>query len=174
MKRRSRYADEVIAYVLAKRAKNVKWNEIKEGIKQEFGLKPPSERQMRDWFHELGGAASDPDRILRERLVQVTKATTPFAIFSAQKLLFEQGIPELVKAWGQGEDPWIAGGTMLLSMLEQTVGSETYNKIIKQYEQIREQRAEKLEGLKDQQNHLGPGLPPGWVRKAETGKEPEK
>ncbi len=174
MKRRSRYADEVIAYVLAKRARNVKWNEIKDGIKQEFGLKPPSERQMRDWFNEMGGAASDPDRILKERLVQVTKATTPFAIFSAQKLLFEQGIPELVKAWGQGEDPWIAGGTMMLSMLEQTVGSETYNKIIKQYEQIREQRTEKLKGLKDQQNLLGPGLPPGWVRKTEIGKEREK
>ncbi len=160
MKRRSRYADEVIAYVLARRSKGIKWREIKEGIKQEFGLKSPSERAMREWCNEFGGNA-DADRLLKERLIQVTKATTPFAIFSAQRTLFEQGIPELVNAWGRGENPWIAGGTMVLSMLENTVGSDTYETIIKQYQQIREQRVEKLVGLKDQQ---GPGLPQGWVR----------
>lgn len=166
MKRRSRYADEVIAYTLAQRAKGVKWKEVTRGIKEEFGITPPSERQMRDWYMEMGVSSADPERVLRERLLQVTRATTPFAIFTAQKQLFQKGIPELVEAWGRNEDPWIAGGTMVLSMLEQTVGAETYDEITRRYEKVRRQRKEQPVGIKEQQ-----GLPPGWVREEARKKE---
>jgi len=169
MKRRSRYPDKVIAYALAQRGRGTKWKDIVDGIKQEFGIRPPSERQMRDWYKELGGGSADPERLLRESLVQVARATTPLAAFAAQKLAIQQVVPELVEAWRKGESPWIAGGTMIVSMLEQTVGSDTYDAIIRRYQQIREERGEKLVSLKDQE-----ALLPGWIRTEESEERREQ
>ena len=136
MKRRSRYSDKVIAFALAERRRGVKWKEIVDGIRREFGIKPPTERQMRDWYKELGGGSADPERLLRENLIKVARATTPIAAFTTQKFVIEQ-VPTLVEAWKQGRDPWIAGGVMILSMLEQTAGTETFDKILDEYQEMR-------------------------------------
>ena len=149
MQRKSRYADKVMAYVLAQRGKGAKWKEIIEGVKQEFNMTPPSERQMRTWFEKFSGNATDPERRLKENLIQVVRDSTPLAAFTGQKLLVQQ-VPKLVEAWQRGDDPWIAGGMMILSQLEETVGSDLFDDIIARYQQTREARKEKLTGLKGQ------------------------
>lgn len=162
MKRRSRYPDKVIAYALAERSKGVRWKEITEGIKQTFGIKPPTERQMRDWYKELGGAG-DPERLLRESLVKVARAATPWAAFATQKHLVEQ-VPALVEAWKEGKDPWIFGGIMVLSMLEQTTGTEAFNRILEEYQRVRKE--EIATGIREQDLYPREisGLPPGWTK----------
>ena len=136
MKRRSRYGDKVIAFAVAERKRGVKWKEIVDAIGRHFGIKPPTERQMRKWYQEFGADAADPEKLLRENLVKVARATTPVAAFATQKFAVEQ-VPALVDAWKQGKDPWIAGGVMVLSMLEQTVGSEKFNQIIEEFRKNR-------------------------------------
>ena len=135
MKRRSRYSDKVIAFALTERSRGARWKEVTEGIQRQFGIKPPTERQMREWYKEFGGTG-DPERVLRENLIQVARATTPVAAFTTQKYVMEQ-VPTLVEAWKEGKDPWIAGGIMVLSMLEQTAGTETFDKILNEYQEIR-------------------------------------
>ena len=136
MKRKSRYNDKVIAFAVAERRRGVKWKEIVEAIGRHFGMKPPTERQMRKWYQEFGVDAVDPEKLLRENLVKVARATTLNAVFTTQKFAVEQ-VPTLVEAWKQGKDPWTAGGIMVLSLLEQTVGSKRFNRIIVEYQKTR-------------------------------------
>ena len=137
MKRRSRYDDKVIAFAVTERRRGAKWKEIVNTIAHHFAIKPPTERQMRKWYQEYGIDAGDPERLLRENLVKVARATTPIAAFATQKFAVEQ-VPYLVEAWKQGKDPWIAGGIMVLSMLEQTIGSHKFNQLVKEYQLTRQ------------------------------------
>jgi len=139
LKRKSRYDDKVIAFAVAERKRGVRWKEIVDAIGRHFGIKPPTERQMRKWYQEFGVDAADPEKLLRENLVKVARATTPVAAFATQKFAVEQ-VPALVDAWKQGKDPWIAGGVMVLSMLEQTVGSDKFNAILSEFQKTRKGR----------------------------------
>lgn len=136
MRRKSRYGDKVVAFAVAERKRGVKWKAIVEAIGRHFGIKPPTERQMRKWFQEFGVDDTDPEKLLRENLVKVARATTPIAAFATQKYLIEK-VPMLVDALNQGKDVWIAGGAMVLSMLEQMVGSEKFNRIVEEYQKTR-------------------------------------
>ena len=136
MKRKSRYGDKVIAFAVAERRRGVKWNEIVDAIARHFAIKPPTARQMRKWYQEFGVDASDPEKLLKENLIKVARATTPIAAFATQKYAIEQ-VPALVEAWKQGKDPWTAGGIMMLSLLEQTVGTEKFNQILEEYQKSR-------------------------------------
>lgn len=136
MKRKSRYDDKVIAFAVAERRRGVKWKEIVDAIASHFAIKPPTERQMRKWYQEFGIDAVDPEKLLKENLVKVARATTPIAAFATQKYAIEQ-VPNLVEAYKQGKDPWIAGGIMVLSMLEQTIGTEKFNQLLDEYQKTR-------------------------------------
>jgi hypothetical protein len=136
LKRKSRYDDKVIAFAVAERKRGVKWKEIVDAIGRHFGIKPPTERQMRKWYEEFGIDAVDPEKLLKENLVKVARATTTMAAFTSQKFMVEQ-VPTLVEAWKKGEDPWIAGGIMVLRMLEQTVGTAKFDLILEKYQKTR-------------------------------------
>jgi len=136
LKRKSRYGDKVIAFAVAERRRGVKWKEIVNAIARHFAIKPPTERQMRKWYQEFGVDASDPEKLLKENLIKVARATTPIAAFATQKYAIEQ-VPALVEAWKQGQDPWTAGGIMMLSLLEQTVGTEKFDQILDEYQKSR-------------------------------------
>jgi len=127
LKRKSRYGDKVIAFAVTERRRGVKWNEIVDAIARHFAIKPPTARQMRKWYQEYGVDAVDPEKLLKENLIKVARATTPIA----------EQVPTLVEAWKQGKDPWTAGGIMVLSMLEQTVGTEKFNQILEEYQKSR-------------------------------------
>ena len=154
MKRKSRYEDKVIAFAVAERRRGVKWKEIVDAIASHFAIKPPTERQMRKWYQEFGVDAVDPEKLLKENLVKVARATTPIAAFATQKYAIEQ-VPNLVEAYKQGKDPWIAGGIMVLSMLEQTVGTEKFNELLDEYQKTRERNI--IPGMADgeRQTDLG-------------------
>jgi hypothetical protein len=137
LKRKSRYDDKVIAFAVTERRRGVKWKEIVDAIAHHFAIKPPTERQMRKWYKEYGGDTADPEKLLRENLVKVARATTPIAAFATQKFAIEQ-VPSLVEAGKQGKDLWIAGGIMVLSILEQTVGSDKFNQLLQEYQLTRQ------------------------------------
>jgi len=136
LKRKSRYDDKVIAFAVTERRRGAKWKEIVSTIAHHFAIKPPTERQMRKWYKEYGVDTADPEKLLRENLVKVARAATPMAAFATQKYVVEQ-VPALVEAWKQGKNPWTAGGIMVLSMLEQTVGTEKFNQLLEEYQKSR-------------------------------------
>ena len=132
----ARVFSEAIAFAVAERRRGVKWNEIVDAIACHFAIKPPTARQMRKWYQEYGVDAIDPEKLLKEKLVKVARATTPIAAFATQKYAIEQ-VPVLVEAWKQGKDPWTAGGIMVLSLLEQTIGTEKFDQILDEYQKGR-------------------------------------
>jgi len=62
VKRRSHYSDKVIAFALAMRSRGIRWKQIESGIREAFEIKPPSERQMRNWYKEFSGSVTG-DRV---------------------------------------------------------------------------------------------------------------
>lgn len=138
MKRRSRYPDKVIAFALTERARGTPWKKIAADIRAEFDIRSPSERQMRDWYKEWGAGPSDPEMLMRQTLINTVRAAAPAAAFAIQKIAIEQGVPALMEAWQQGKDPQVAGGVMILSMLEKQLGSEIYDKAVNEYQRMRE------------------------------------
>ena len=145
MKRKSQYPDKVIAYALAQRSNRAKWKEIQDGIRREFGIKPPSDRQMRKWCKEFGGDSNGPESILRQTLVEMTKASAPWAAFTTQKFVIDQ-VSTIVDAWKRGEKPWIVGGIIIMSVFEEMVGSDMLDEILHRYEEGRAGRQKKLIG----------------------------
>ncbi len=145
MKRSSRYPDKVIAYALAQRSNRVRWKEIQDGIRREFGIRPPSDRRMREWCKEFGGGSNQPEEIFRQTLMEMARAATPWAAFTTQKFVIDQ-VSTIVDAWRRGEKPWIVGGIIIMSVFEEMVGSDTFEEIIRRYEEARAGRKEKLAG----------------------------
>ena len=139
MKRGTRFSEKVIAFVLTERSRGKRWNDVRNAVRDQFQIEPPSERQMRSWYKEYGGGSILGEKLLRESLVKIARDSTPVAAFAAQQLAIEQGIPALVKAFERKEDPLVAGGVMILSLLEQAVGKK-YDEIVRQYQKMRERR----------------------------------
>ena len=137
-KRGRSFSAKVIAFALTERSRGVRWKDIRNVIKQEFQIRPPSERQMRSWYSEYDGGSIDLEKMLREALIKATRDSIPAAALATHQLTTQQGIPALLKALRQNKDPRLAGAVMILSTLEQMVGSELYERGIKEYQQERE------------------------------------
>jgi hypothetical protein len=44
-----RFSDKVVTFAVSRRAHGMKWDAIRDGIREEFKITPPTERRMRDW-----------------------------------------------------------------------------------------------------------------------------
>jgi len=136
-KRGRRFPEKIIAFVVTERSRGVRWKDIRNAVKQEFQIRPPSERQMRSWYDEYHGGSIELEKMLRETLIKATRNSISAAALATHNLALQQGIPALLKALRQNKDPRLAGAVMILSTLEQMVGSELYERGIKEYQQER-------------------------------------
>lgn len=57
---RRSFKREVRDYVIVERYKRKPWKEIVAGVRDKFGIEPPSIRIMQSWFHAYQGATADP------------------------------------------------------------------------------------------------------------------
>ena len=44
-----RFSDKVVTFAVSMRARGMKWKAIRDSIREEFKITPPTERRMRDW-----------------------------------------------------------------------------------------------------------------------------
>jgi len=139
-KRGRRFPEKIIAFAVTERSRGVRWKDIRNAVKREFQIRPPSERQMRSWYDEYNGGSIYLEIMLREALIKATRDSIPAAALATQQLALQRGIPAFLKALRQNKDPRLAGAVMILSTLEQMVGSELYERGIKKYQQEREKR----------------------------------
>lgn len=139
-KRGRSFSKKVIAFAVTERSRGVRWKDIRNTIKQEFQIRPPSERQMRIWYHEYDGASIDLEKMLREALIKAARDSIPVVAVATQQIAVQQGIPVFLKALRQHRDPGVAGVVMILSTLEKMVGSEAFEKGIENYQRRRQQK----------------------------------
>lgn len=171
MKQGTRFSDKVIAFSLTERSRGARWKDIQNAIKREFQMEPPSERQMRNWYKQYGGGSINAEKLLQESLVKVAKDSTTLAAFTTQQYTIAQVIPQFMNAYREGKDPQIVGTKILLMMVNQMVGDNTYERASMEYESEREERLKtrKLDGWMNQ-----PGkTPPGWTAEAITSEDSE-
>jgi len=95
---------------------------------------------MRSWYNEYDGGSIDLEKMLREALIKAARDSIPAAALATHQLTIQQGFPALLKALRQNKDPCVAGVVMILSTLEQMVGSEVYEKGIRKYQQERKRK----------------------------------
>jgi len=140
------FPEKVIAFAVTERSRGVRWKDIRNTIKQEFQIRPPSERQMRSWYHEYDGASVDLEKMLREALIKAVRDSIPAVALATHQLTIQQGIPAFLKALRQNKDPRIAGVITVLSTLEQMVGTELCEKGIRKYQQEGRRQPVKITG----------------------------
>lgn len=143
MKRGTRFSEKVIAFVLTERSRGKRWNDVRNAVRDQFQIEPPSERQMRSWYKEYGGGSIDQEKLLRETLIKMARDSTPALALAAQQNVIERGIPRLLQAFerkGSGfvqkEDPVVVIGLFLLSYLEENLG-EKFDEVLRRYREIR-------------------------------------
>jgi len=131
------FSEKVIAFALAERSQGFKWRDIRDSIRQVFRIQPPSERQMRNWYYQYGGGSIGTEETVREALIKAARESIPVVAVATQQIAVQQGIPVFLKALRQHRDPGVAGVVMILSTLEQMVGSEAFEKGMEKYQRKR-------------------------------------
>lgn len=132
-----RFSEKIIAFALAERNRGFQWQDIRDSIRQVFQIQPPSERQMRTWYHQYGGGSIGTEETVREALIKAARESIPVVAVATHQLAVQQGIPVFLKALRQHRDPGVAGVVMILSTLEQMVGSEAFEKGMEKYQRKR-------------------------------------
>jgi len=139
-KRKPRYSAKVIAFAVTERSRGVRWKDIRNAIKQEFQIRPPTHRTMRSWYKEYDGGSIDLEKMIREAMIKAARDSIPVAALVTLQLTLQQGMPALLKALRREKDPYVAGVASLLFTLEEMVGSKVYEKGIRKYQQERKRK----------------------------------
>jgi len=139
-KRRPHFSAKVIAFAVTERSRGVRWKDIRNAIKQEFQIRPPTQRTMRSWYTEYDGGSIDLEKMIREAMIKAARDSIPVAALATLQLTLQQGMPALLKALRREKDPHVAGTAALLAVLEKMVGSEAYERGVKKYREERRER----------------------------------
>ena len=119
------YPFEVRISVIQSRKEGYSWKEVKDLVRQRFELANiPSQRQMRKWVK-----SSDPGSLPCLAEEELKRR----AEHEAFKDMFDM-IPSVFLASVKGVDVGVMLAKCLLSRLEKSLGSERYQKVLREYE----------------------------------------
>ena len=117
------YPLEVRLSVLQSRKEGYSWKEVKDLIRQRFGpAKVPCQRQMSKW---MKSSAVSLSRLAAEDLKRRAELET---VKDMSDLT-----PNVLLAFLKGADVGVILAKGLLSMLEKSLGSERYQKVLREY-----------------------------------------
>ena len=128
---------KVKLYVLDERAKGEGWKIIRQGIKEKFDIEPPTVRAMQKWEKKL-------DRLsLSHQLMKEVKGQMPAIVGDAQARVAQELIPILWRAKDIGQDIDLVGWKWLLSLMENQLGSERFDYVLREYMEERDRRKQR-------------------------------
>ena len=124
---------EVKLFAISSRREGKGWGEIRRAIKERFGTeRAPTVRSLQKWEKETDWEIID--RSLKEKAKKQAEVVKGRAL----TIVAEDLLPRLWKARGAGEDIEYAGWSWFFSILENTLGSETFKGFMKKYLEERE------------------------------------
>ena len=135
-----KYPEKLVAFAVTERARGCTWKRVQFSIKEEFGITPPSARQMRKWFEWHSGATFGLENVFREALIKAVRESIPAAALATLHIAQEKGIPVLLEALRRHRDPSVAGVVMVLAQLEETAGSPAFDAGLQRYLSQRQQK----------------------------------
>ena len=104
-----------------------KWEEIRQAIKEQYNISPPTTRIMLNWLK--GGDNELIEVALREQASKQAENMKRQALESASKDL----LPRLIKSRAAGENVEYAGWHWMFSIMEAALGSEKFWNFIDKY-----------------------------------------
>ena len=135
------YSQDIRAEAITKRYQGREWKEIQTAICQKFSVKP-SIRQMQKWFEDYQETADDPTGV--KYVAKVIEDAANLAKPLAQAKMMADVMPLWSKLHEQQNLPFSdAGWTAFLSFFEAQLGRENFDRIVKNYMQMRDQLLER-------------------------------
>ena len=80
------------------------------------------------------------EKLFREVLIKAVRASVPAAALATLLIAQEKGMPILLEALRRHRDPSVAGVIMVLSGLEETIGTPAFEKGVQKYLSQRQQK----------------------------------
>jgi len=128
-----RYPLEVKMFVIERRRDgNDEWSKIKQGIREKFGMEPPTLRAMQRWDKELDRTA------LSKALKARAKKDAQAAKEQTVTMLAQDLLPTLWKAVDAGEEIEYSGWNWFFRLVEATLGTQKFRNFIIRYLKERE------------------------------------
>jgi len=122
-----RFNLQVKLFALDERAKGEGWKAIGQGIRDKFGIEPPTVRAMQKWEKKLDRLA------LSHQLMREVRGRMPNIEAEAQVRFAQELIPLLWQAKDAGQDMEVSGWKWFLKLVEDQLGSDKFEHIIREY-----------------------------------------
>ena len=127
-----RFNIQVKLFALDERAKGEGWKAIGQGIRDKFGIEPPTVRAMQKWEKKLDRLA------LSHQLMMEVRGQMPRIEKEAQVRFAQELIPVLWQAKDAGQDIELSGWKWFLQLMESQLGKQNFEYIIREYMAERE------------------------------------
>jgi len=146
-----RYPLEVKMFVIERRrGGHDEWSKIKQGIRENFSMEPPTVRAMQRWDKELDRGALS--KALKERAKKEAEAAKEQTV----TMLAQDLLPTLWKAVDAGEELEYSGWRWFFRLVETSLGSDKFQRYLVNYLKEREG-----------QHELAPDQP-GWANETKA------
>jgi len=133
---RRTFPREVRDYVVVERYKGKPWKQIAAAVSERFHIISPSVRTMQGWFQSYESSSEDPTG------VKMIATAVKDSANRAQPLAYAKMMAEMPQIFKIHEEYGIplddAGWIVCLSVVEGQVGREKFDKILAQYQEIRD------------------------------------
>ena len=131
------YSHDIRVEAITKRYQGKEWKDIQDSIVKKFGVKP-SIRQMQKWFEDYQGTTDDPTGVKYVAKVIEDAANTAKPL--AQARMMADVMPLWLKLQEEHKIPFSDAGWMaFLSFFEAQIGREDFDRIVKNYQKMRDQ-----------------------------------
>jgi hypothetical protein len=130
------YSQDIRAEAITRRYQGREWKEIQTAITQKFGMRP-SIRQMQKWFEDYQGTTDDPTgaKYIAKAIEDAANLAKPLA----QAKMMADVTPLWLKLQEeQSLSPFDAGWMAFLSFLEAQIGRENFDRVVKEYLDMRD------------------------------------
>lgn len=134
------YNQDIRAEAITKRYQGREWKEIQDSIVKKFGVKP-SIRQMQKWFEDYQGTTDDPTGV--KYVAKAIEDAANLARPLAQAKMMADVMPLWLKLQDEHKLSFSDAGWMaFLSFFETQLGRENFDRIVKNYLEVRDKLAE--------------------------------
>jgi len=133
---RRSFKREVRDYVVVERYKRKPWKQIESEVREKFGIHPPSIRIMQSWFQSYRMTSDDPTgvKFIATAVEEAANRARPIAY---AKMMAK--MPHLLELHKRHDVPLEDAGWMsCLSVLEDQVGRENFDRIVSDYQRLRD------------------------------------
>ena len=122
-----RFDIRIKLFAIDRRREGKTWGEIRQAIRTEFAIKPPTVRAMQKWEKELDREGLT--RVIAQKTRKEAEAVKKQVINSLVRDL----VPKLWEAKDAGEDIEYASWKWFFSVVESTLGRDKFRSILDKY-----------------------------------------